>query len=1209
MLTQYQLLSNHSMHSSVPTCRGLAVVLLLILASFSVNAQVFTRKIDPADPATAKVAKLPGGTIPATEFTALNLASLHAEDALRKEQGRPLRIAKKQNANLNLLQVGRAIETDGERVTYYELRAPGAAAIGADFDQLRLADGTRMFLYDAARTTLVGPITNTENTNNNHYISDRLPGDRLIVEIREELRGSASVINLSGIINEYTPYGPFGGLRSSATCHNNLSCAPDYQYEADGVAMILIYDGVADYYLCSGSMLTDTRQSFRSYFLTAFHCIDFDQDGAIGTGEAASTASWSFYFKYQSPTCSPTQDDNIYVTINGATFRSASHNTDMTLMELNRQMPLNQSITYNGWDRRTTNYISGLFGIHHPNGSVKKISFMTNTVYSSWNGTFPDSYYSMGLTSGSMEGGSSGSALFNGNRRVIGQLIGGSGTCPSSDVLSLYGRFDLSWFGNGTNESRLSNWLDASGTGATVTNGATPKLTGPGSFTGSAQFAVNTNNSLTSWSVVGGDGIVSPSSGSGNRADLTALSSSSSLTVVFTVNAGQSYPITYWQVFGVGVASGNRAPVAPPGGIENQRVVLGITYDFELPKFSDPDGDRLTYSASGLPTGLTFYDDPAFPYIFGRPTVPGVSTVVITATDPAGLSTSAAFSLTVLANRAPTRVAAVASTTTALGIVRTIALSSLIADPDGFPLSYTVTGTYPPGMGRSGGSITGRPTTVGSYTLDIVGVDNGGLSNSMKLIINVVVAPNRAPIPIGPELFIDLFTNINYTLGLNGVFTDPEGSPVTYGAIGLPAGATLVNAPSPAILMRVTSPGIVSFTLTGTDPQGAVGTALLSIYFTDIQGFTLLEPTYDCATGVIVFNTAGGDGSPITYSAVGVRRSSPTAFFGTVEAGLRNDPKPIVITATQNGVTVRYTFDFATFCRNISPLLPPNPVNPPAPSGALTMQQPTYNCNTGLIQFNTSGGNGSPITFQAIGVQLASPTSTMGTVEPGLRADPKPITIKATQSGVSVSVTFNLGAYCAGAIPPVVPPDVPPAAPVMGGSLSLTMPTYVCTTGAITLNTAGGDGTTITYTAVGVQRASATSNTGTVEPGLRGDPKPLVITATQSGITTSITFNFGAFCAGTSRVASTESGAGLSVSVLGNPTSGDVVSLEVRGAEGKSLTIQTIDAAGRLQSEQGVKQASVVETVRVRLGRSAGLYLLQVQAGAERQTVRVIKGE
>ncbi len=1190
------------------------MLLFMILASFSVNAQVFTRKIVPNDPATSKVANRPDGTIPATEFTSLDLTSLRAEDAIRQERGLPLRIARKQNANLNLLQVGRTVEADGERVTYYELRAPGAAAVGADFDQLRLADGTQIFLYDAARTTLVGPITSTENTDGNHYLSDRVPGDRLIVEIHEGLKAPASVVNLSGIINEYNPMGPIGALRATAACHNDLSCAPDYQYEADGVAMILMTDGVGNFFLCSGSMLNDTRQSFRSYFLTAFHCIDFNNDLAINANESASTVSWSFYFKYQSPTCSPTQDDNIFVTINGATFRSASPNTDMTLLELNRQLPQNQAITFNGWDRRTTNYTPGSFGIHHPRGSVKKISFATNTFYSAWNGTFPDSHYRMGLTSGSMEGGSSGSPLFNADRRVIGQLHGGSGTCPSSSVASLYGRFDLSWFGNGSNQTRLSNWLDMAGTGATIMNAATPRLVGPDSFTGSATYTMNTNNALTTWTVLGGEGVVSPVAGSGNRAELTALSNNSSLTIVFSVNAGQSYPITYTQVISAGTPTANRAPVIPPGGIESQRLVLNATYDFEIPRFTDPDGDLLSYTVTGLPAGLQFFNDPAFPYIFGRTTTPGVSTVVVTATDPGGLTASAPFSLTILNNRAPVAVSAVASTSVALGITGSISLASFITDADGTVLTFVTSGALPPGMTRSGGTISGRPNTAGSYTITATGTDNFSLSATMQLIINVVPVGNRAPVPFATDLvFNNLQPGVNYRLGIAGIFTDPEGSTVAYGVIGLPANWTLTGATSatPTILGSSAVPTTFTMIITGTDPQGAVGTANLTIPFVIpvTTGFALLEPTYDCNTGVIIFNTVGGNGSAITYSAVGVTRSSAATRIGTVEAGLRNDPKPIVITATQSGVTVSYTFDFAAFCRNISPILPPNPVTPPAPTGALTMQQPTYNCNTGAIQFNTAGGDGSPITFVAIGVQLASPTSNMGTMEPGLRADPKPITITATQNGVSVSVTFNLGAYCSGAIPPVVPPDTPPTTPPTGGSLSLTMPTYVCTTGAITINTAGGDGTTITYTAVGVQRASATSNTGTVEPGLRGDPKPLVIKATQSGITTSITFNFGAFCARTSRVASAEAGAELSVRVLGNPTAGDVVSLEVRGAEGKSLTVQTVDVAGQLQAEQRVTQASAVETVRARLGRSAGVYLLQVQAGAERQTVRVVKGE
>ena len=161
--------------------------------------------------------------------------------------------------------------------------------------------------------------------------------------------------------------------------------------------------------------------------------------------------------------------------------------------------------------------------------------------------------------------------------------------------------------------------------------------------------------------------------------------------------------------------------------------------------------------------------------------------------------------------------------------------------------------------------------------------------------------------------------------------------------------------------------------------------------------------------------------------------------------------------------------------------------------GALTITQPTYNCATGAIVFNTTGGNGSTITYSAPGISRADATSNNGVIEAGLRADPKPIVITATQNGVSTSFTFNLAAACP-------------------GNFALTQPTYNCSTGAITFNITGGDGSPITYTAPGVSRSSATSNSGTVEAGLRADPKVLVITAVQGGATSVFRFDLAAFC-------------------------------------------------------------------------------------------------
>ncbi|WP_338871308.1 hypothetical protein WBJ53_25050 [Spirosoma sp. SC4-14] len=367
------------------------------------------------------------------------------------------------------------------------------------------------------------------------------------------------------------------------------------------------------------------------------------------------------------------------------------------------------------------------------------------------------------------------------------------------------------------------------------------------------------------------------------------------------------------------------------------------------------------------------------------------------------------------------------------------------------------------------------------------------------------------------------------------------------------------------------------------------------------NALTLTQPTYNCQTGAITFNTTGGDGSPITYTAPGITRASVTDNFGTVEQGLRNDPKPILIQATQSGRTVSYTFDFGAYCSN-------PPANP------LQIVAPSVTCGSALgatLVINTSGGDGSPISYAIPGVELASPAS--NTVDIFKCIDINvPLSIQATQSGYTTTYSLDLKQYCPGiqifkSLEVSLIPDLTvktgqtlesyeltnyfkdpnfsiykysylnhywftasgmpegitystagsgdgsggpnglvvkfygktSAAPgtyiiniaatngycdtlktsfrivvveSSNNALTLTQPTYNCQTGAITFNTSGGDGTLITYTAPGITRASVTDNFGTVEQGLRNDPKPIWIQATQSGQTASYTFDFGAYC-------------------------------------------------------------------------------------------------
>ncbi|MBC7572438.1 MAG: choice-of-anchor I family protein [Spirosoma sp.] len=260
---------------------------------------------------------------------------------------------------------------------------------------------------------------------------------------------------------------------------------------------------------------------------------------------------------------------------------------------------------------------------------------------------------------------------------------------------------------------------------------------------------------------------------------------------------------------------------------------------------------------------------------------------------------------------------------------------------------------------------------------------------------------------------------------------------------------------------------------------------------------------------------------------------------------------------------------------------------------SLSMATPTYNCATGLITYNPIGGDGSTITFQTPGITSSGPTSLTGMVQAGLRGDPKPITITATQSGRSVSVTFDFAAFCAGQNP--------------GSDLALLAPNYDCSTGAISFVTVGGDGSPITFFAPGIRRMSDTNPDGVVEAGLRDDPKPLFIQATQGNHTVTTTFDFAAFCVARARKAAVDAEVAFEVTVQGNPTSADYVRVSVRGAGGQPLRLTVRDVQGRVVSDQSVELADTVEQQNVGLGRTSGMYMLQVKTPTMSRTVKVVR--
>jgi glucose/arabinose dehydrogenase len=78
-------------------------------------------------------------------------------------------------------------------------------------------------------------------------------------------------------------------------------------------------------------------------------------------------------------------------------------------------------------------------------------------------------------------------------------------------------------------------------------------------------------------------------------------------------------------------------------------------------------------------------------------------------------------------------------------------------------------------------------------------------------------------------------------------------------------------------------------------------------------------------------------------------------------------------------------------------------------------------------------------------------------------------------------------------------------------ALAMTAPLYNCATGAITFRTTGGNGSAVEYAAGGITGWTTNPNQ-TVESGLRGDPKVIILNARQGNVQVSYTFDLPNAC-------------------------------------------------------------------------------------------------
>jgi hypothetical protein len=184
--------------------------------------------------------------------------------------------------------------------------------------------------------------------------------------------------------------------------------------------------------------------------------------------------------------------------------------------------------------------------------------------------------------------------------------------------------------------------------------------------------------------------------------------------------------------FGSGGTTGNTVTVTNPG---NQTGTVGTPASLQISATDSQSGQTLTYSATGLPAGLSISSTSGL--ITGTPTTAANYSVTVTATDSTGAKGTASFTWDISAATGNT--VTVTNPGTQTGTVGT-AVSLQIHATDsasGQTLTSSATG-LPAGLSIStSGLITGTPTTAANYRVTVTATDTTGAKGSATFSWNI----------------------------------------------------------------------------------------------------------------------------------------------------------------------------------------------------------------------------------------------------------------------------------------------------------------------------------------------------------------------------------------------------------------------------------------------------------------------------------------
>jgi cyanophycinase-like exopeptidase len=497
-------------------------------------------------------------------------------------------------------------------------------------------------------------------------------------------------------------------------------------------------------------------------------------------------------------------------------------------------------------------------------------------------------------------------------------------------------------------------------------------------------------------------------------------------------------------------------------------------------------GGTMSYSASGLPTGLSINS----------------STGLISGTLASGDANSSPYSVTVTANDGTSSSSQTFQwTVSAINLVSpgdqtnndgdTVSLSLTTGYHGTGTLSYTATG-LPTGLsissttGQITGTISATADTNSPYSVAVTATDGTNTSSqSFNWTVNAVVSVAS----LG-----DQSNAVGDAVSLQVTAGDALNGTLTYSATGLPSGLTISSTTgliSGTIAVGADSGSPYTVTVTATDSAGLSATQ--SFNWT-VAHLSLVNPgslqSLDGATVSLQLQGGDADGQTVSYTATGLPTglsiSSTGLVSGTIASNADiNSPYNVAVTASDGTNTTTQTFLWTV--GQVVLTAPSDLTNTEGDTVSLQLQGATSN---GSLTYSASG--------LPPGLSLNATTGLItGTIAVGDAANgPYTVDVSATNGMVSTSQTFTW----------TVNPVVNLTAPAdqsnnEGDSVSLQ------------LSATDSHNATLTYTAVGLPSGLSISSAGMISGTISsGDsangPYVVTVTATDGTYSASQTFDW-----------------------------------------------------------------------------------------------------